>query len=224
MTARVDDRVTCATLPPVTQSTLRPGIPYRTPDRLRVNNRIRARSVRLIDADGKQVGVVPIEEALRQSRLAGLDLVEVSAGAVPPVCRILDYGKYQYEQAKKEKESKKHQKKIEIKGIRLGLRTDDHDRDLKKKKTEEFLSEGDKVRVEIVLRGREKAHRPLASEIIATFLRTVSVPYTVEEPLAQSPRGLATTIAPAKTGEGTRADQEGRKPSAAVVDARSIPS
>jgi translation initiation factor IF-3 len=154
--------------------------------------------VRLIDAEGKQVGIVPLEEALRQARLVDLDLVEVSRGTMPPVCKILDYGKYQYEQAKREKESRKHQKKIEVKGIRLGLRTDDHDRMLKKKRTEEFLTEGDKVRVEIVLRGREKAHRPLARTIVETFFRTITVPYTVEEPIAHSPRGLAATIAPRK--------------------------
>lgn len=154
--------------------------------------------MRLIDASGHQVGVVPIEEALRQSRLAGLDLVEVSGGTVPPVCRILDYGKYQYEQAKKEKESKKHQKKVEVKGIRLGLKTDDHDRELKKKKTQEFLAEGHKVRVEIVLRGREKAHKPLAATILAQFLETLSAPHIVEERVSSSPRGLACTIAPKK--------------------------
>lgn len=154
--------------------------------------------MRLIDASGHQVGVVPIEEALRQSRLAGLDLVEVSAGTVPPVCRILDYGKYQYEQAKKEKESKKHQKKVEVKGIRLGLKTDDHDRELKQKKTQEFLAEGHKVRVEIVLRGREKAHKPLAATILAQFLETLSAPHIVEERVSSSPRGLACTIAPKK--------------------------
>lgn len=175
------------------------AIPPYNNDRLRVNQRIRARTVRLIDAEGKQVGIVPIEEALRQSRLVGLDLVEVSRGTMPPVCRILDYGKYQYEQAKKERESKKHQKKVEIKGIRLGFRTDDHDRLLKKKKTEEFLEEGHKVRVEIVLRGREKAHVPLARKNLEAFLQEIAVPYLLEERVMGSPRGLAGTIAPKKT-------------------------
>lgn len=161
-----------------------------------MNTRIRARQVRLIDATGRQVGVVQLEEALRQARLAGLDLVEVSRGTLPPVCKILDFGKYQYEQAKREKEMRKRQKKIEVKGIRLGLKTDDHDRLLKKKQTEEFLSEGDKVRVEIVLRGREKAHRPLARTILESFLRALGRPHVVEEAIAHSPRGLAATIAP----------------------------
>lgn len=156
--------------------------------------------MRLIDAEGKQVGVVPVEEALRQARLAGLDLVEVSSGTVPPVCKILDYGKYQYEQAKREREQKKRQKKVEVKGVRIGLKTDDHDRMLKGKKTEEFLSEGDKVRLEIVLRGREKAHRPLARKLLEEFMKSIAVPYVVEEPIAVTPHGLAATIASKKGG------------------------
>lgn len=197
---RVDARVFSATLRTTFLSRYSNSIPQpRYSDRLRVNQRIRARSVRLIDASGKQVGVVGIEEALRQARLANLDLVEVSSTSVPPVCRILDYGKYQYEQAKKERESKKHQKKVEVKGIRLGLRTDDHDRGLKKKQTDEFLAEGNKVRVEIVLRGREKAHAPLAREILQAFFQEITTPYIMEEHVAGSPRGLAATLAPKKS-------------------------
>lgn len=165
-----------------------------------MNTQIRARSVRLIDAEGKQVGIVPLEEALRQARLVDLDLVEVSPATTPPVCKILDYGKYQYEQAKREKESRKHQKKVDVKGVRLGFRTDDHDRLLKQRRVEEFLTEGDKVRIEIVLRGREKAHRALARKLLETFFRTIAVGYTVEEPIAHSPRGLAATIAPKRAG------------------------
>lgn len=180
---------------------MRPAIPPPKNDRLRANNQIRARSVRLIDAEGKQVGIVPLEEALRQARLAELDLVEVSPGTVPPVCKILDYGKYQYEQAKREKESRKHQKKVDVKGVRLRFLTDDHDRLLKQKRVEEFLTDGDKVRIEIVLRGRERAHRGLARGLLENFFRTIAVPYTVEEPIAQSPRGFAATIAPQRRNQ-----------------------
>ncbi len=165
-----------------------------------MNERIRARSVRLIDAEGKQVGIVPLEEALKRARLAELDLVEVSPDTAPPVCKILEYGKYQYDHSKRERAGRKHQKKVEVKGIRLGLRTSDHDRLLKQKKTGEFLKEGHKVRVEIVLRGREKTHTVLAREILAAFIRTLTEPPVIEEPTTSSPRGLALTLAPPKLG------------------------
>ncbi len=150
--------------------------------------------VRLIDAEGKQVGIIPVAEALRQSRLAGLDLVEVSPKAQPPVCRILDFGKYQYEQAKREKEQKKGKKKSDIKEIKMGFKTGDHDQELKINKTEEFLKEGDKVRVEIVLRGREKAHRDLARQIIQEFLNKIKIPFRFEETLSGGPSGFSATL------------------------------
>lgn len=150
--------------------------------------------VRLIDADGEQVGIISIAEAQRQARLAGLDLVEVSPQAQPPVCRILDYGKYQYEQAKKEKEQKKGKKKTDTKEIKIGFKTGEHDQELKINKTEEFLKDGDKVKVMIVLRGREKAHRDLARQIIQEFLSKIKTPYRFEEALSGGPSGFSATI------------------------------
>lgn len=154
------------------------------------------RDVRLIGSDGKQIGVVPREEALRQARVAGLDLVEVNAAATPPVCRILDYGKYQYEQGKRERESRKKQKRTEVKGVRISFKMGSHDRELRKARAEKFLSEGNKVRVELVLRGREKALRTLGKEQLESFLRELELLSRVEEPVAQAPRGLAAVIAP----------------------------
>jgi len=108
----------------------------------------------------------------------------------------MDFGKFQYEQAKKEREQKKGKKKTDIKGIRIGFKTGDHDQELKRKQTEEFIKDGDKVRVEIVLRGREKAHKPLARTILEGFLKKISVPYRAEETMAPHPNGFSITLTP----------------------------
>src|SRR5918911_311784 len=107
-------------------------------DRQRINNRIRAREVRLIDENGAQVGIVPLREALAAAEERGLDLVEVAPNAVPPVCRILDYGKFRYEQTKKEREARKNQKQAELKEVRLKPKTDDHDLEVKAKQARRF--------------------------------------------------------------------------------------
>lgn len=161
-----------------------------------MNEHIRAREVRLIGADGKQVGIVPVEEALRQARVAELDLVEVNAAVVPPVCRLIDYGKYQYDHDKHERESKKKQKRVEIKGVRISFKMGEHDRHLRKTAAEKFLGEGHKVRVEMVLRGREKALARRGVEVMETFLQELEALAKREEPIARSPRGLTTTIVP----------------------------
>jgi len=108
----------------------------------------------------------------------------------------MDFGKFQYEQAKKDREQKKGKKKTDVKGIRIGFKTGDHDQELKRKHTEDFLNDGDKVRVEIVLRGREKAHKPLARTILENFLRKISVPHKQEENIAPHPNGFSVTLAP----------------------------
>lgn len=125
-----------------------------------------------------------------------LDLVEVSPKAVPPVCRIMDYGKFQYQQSKQEKVNKLKQKKTEIKGIRIGARTDDHDLDFKKNQTEKFLSKGNKVKIEIILRGREKAFQDLARENIQEFIRGISVPHKLEQEVKRFPGGFNAIITP----------------------------
>lgn len=160
-----------------------------------MNERIRAREVRLIGADGKQIGVVLTPEALRQARVAGLDLVEVESDAVPPVCRLLDYGKFQYDQDKKERESKKKQKKMDVKGVRISFKMGEHDRALRRSLAEKFLAEGHKVRVEMVLRGREKGLRTRGAEILQTFLDKLADRSSVVEPISWAPRGFTATIA-----------------------------
>ncbi|MHC5011201.1 MAG: translation initiation factor IF-3 [Planctomycetota bacterium] len=127
----------------------------------RINERITIRQVRLIDAEGTQVGVVPTEQALTMARDAALDLVEVAPNARPPVCRIMDYGKYKYEQSKKAHESKAKQHRSKLKTVRLRPKTDPHMIDIRVEKAREFLERGDKVQVMILFRGREMAHQEL---------------------------------------------------------------
>lgn len=124
----------------------------------RVNNQIRIREVRVIAPDGEQLGVMETREAIRKAEEMGLDLVEVAPTARPPVCRIMDFGKYKYEMSKKAHESRKHQTVISVKEVKFRPRTDEHDIDFKVKNIKRFLEEGDKVKVTVMFRGRERAH------------------------------------------------------------------
>ncbi len=136
------------------------------PRETRVNERIRAREVRLIDENGEMIGVMPPPRALEIARERNLDLVEISPNAVPPVCKLMDYGRYKYEQAKKENEARKHQKTITLKDIRLSPRTDEHDVDVKIRKIQEFLAEGDRVRVSVKFRGAEMRHPDIGRKLL----------------------------------------------------------
>ncbi|MCA9679078.1 MAG: translation initiation factor IF-3 [Myxococcales bacterium] len=127
-------------------------------DRLRINHRIRVPEIRVIGDDGEQLGVIATYEALRLAEEKGLDLVEISPRAFPPVCRIMDYGKYKYEQAKKKQQARKHASTVEIKEIKFRPKTEGHDMDFKVKHVRRFLEEGNKVRLVIVFRGREITH------------------------------------------------------------------
>jgi translation initiation factor IF-3 len=132
----------------------------------RVNERIRAREIRLIDENGEMIGVMPPPRALDIARDRNLDLVEISPNAVPPVAKLMDYGKYKYEQAKKENEARKNQKTITLKEIRMRPRTDDHDIDVKTRKIQEFLAEGDRVRVSVQFRGAEMRHPDIGRKML----------------------------------------------------------
>jgi translation initiation factor IF-3 len=148
------------------------------PRETRVNERIRAREVRLIDENGEMIGVMPPLRALDIARERNLDLVEISPNAVPPVCKLMDYGRYKYEQAKKENEARKHQKTITLKEIRMRPRTDEHDIDVKTRKIQEFLAEGDKVRVSVQFRGAEMRHPEIGRKLldgIAEMLKGAAV-------------------------------------------------
>ena len=141
---------------------------------------IRVREVRVVDENGAQLGILPTYEALRLAQERNLDLVEVAPNAVPPVCRLLDFGKFQYERQKKEREARKSQKVIEIKEIRLKPRTGEHDMDTKVRQTLAFLDEGSKVKVTVRFRGREITHPEIAREQLTRFLEKVGEAAVVE--------------------------------------------
>jgi translation initiation factor IF-3 len=142
----------------------------------RVNGKIRAREVRVIGHDNKQLGVMPLNDALTLARQHGVDLVEIAATATPPVCRVVDYGKYRYEQAKKDKESKKHHHATTVKEVQLSPRIDPHDLGVKVTHAVDFLCEDMKVKVVLKFRGREMAHTEFGFQVIRKFLAEVA-PY-----------------------------------------------
>jgi translation initiation factor IF-3 len=140
---------------------------------IRINERIRAREVRVIDEKGEQLGILPPFEALKIARERGLDLVEVSPNAVPPVCRIQDYGKFLYEKDKSERAARKKQKIITIKEVKFSVTVDEHDYQTKKNQAVRFLSEGDKVKASLRFRGRQMAHRDLGYNIINRLIQDI---------------------------------------------------
>ncbi|RLA94962.1 MAG: translation initiation factor IF-3 [Deltaproteobacteria bacterium] len=139
--------------------------------RLRVNRAIRARTVRVVDPEGKQLGIMSLREALAKAEEFGLDLVEVAPNADPPVCKIMDYGKFKYLQSKRAQEAKKKQQaSSQIKEIKMRPRTEEHDLQIKLKKIEEFLKSGHKTKVRIVFRGRELAHKEAGERMMQRIL------------------------------------------------------
>ncbi|MCM8761077.1 MAG: translation initiation factor IF-3 [Candidatus Omnitrophica bacterium] len=148
---------------------------------LRVNNRIRVREVRVIGENGEQLGVMQTQEALRRAEEAGLDLVEVAPTATPPVCRIIDYSKFKYEQEKREREARKKQKIIHIKEIRMGPKIGEHDYQFKIRYLEDFLKRGDKVKITMMFKGREMAHIDLGRKILDRLASDISTIGEIEE-------------------------------------------
>lgn len=135
-----------------------------------MNERIRVREIRVIDDTGQQLGIMPPQQALALARSRGLDLVEVAATATPPVCRIMDFGKYQYQEQKRTREARRHQKTIEVKEIKFRPKVDEHDYQFKRKHIERFLADGDKVKATIFFRGREMAHPEIGQRILERLL------------------------------------------------------
>ena len=133
---------------------------------MRVNERIRVREIRVIDDDGQQLGIMPPPQALAIAKTKGLDLVEISPTAVPPVCRIMDFGKYQYQEQKRAREARKHQKVIEVKEIKMRPNIDVHDYEVKMRAIKRFFEEGDKVKLTLRFRGREMAHLELGAKLL----------------------------------------------------------
>lgn len=140
---------------------------------VRVNERIFAKTLRLIGPEGEQLGIFPKELALKKADEADLDLVEVAPQAQPPVCRIMDFSKYRYEQEKREREVKKHQKQAQLKEIRVSPRIDVHDYEVKLKHVKEFLEKGHKVRIRMLFRGREMAHKDLGHRVIEKLIQDI---------------------------------------------------
>lgn len=164
----------------------------------RVNRQIRVKEVRLIDENGKQIGIVPIQEALRIASEKGLDLVEIAPQANPPVCKILDYGKFLYELKKKEKEARKKQREhaIEVKDMMLSLRIDEHDLKVKLKHMREFLMDGDKVRIRIRFRGREHLHPELGDKLANRIIEELSDVGQLESPIKKEENFLVFSLLP----------------------------
>jgi translation initiation factor IF-3 len=163
-----------------------------------INDEIRADVVRLIDDEGVMRGIVGIDEALALAEEAELDLVNISPNADPPVCKILDYGKYRYEQQKKEKNAKKNQRVTEIKEIRLSASIEDHDVEVKAKAASKFLQDGDKVKVSLRFRGRERDYTQLGFDAMNKFADMVSDYGVIEKPAKMEGRRMNMFLAPKK--------------------------
>lgn len=167
---------------------------------LAINEGIKFKEVRVIDADGSQLGILPIAKALDAAYAKDLDLVNISPNAVPPVCKIMDYGKYRFEQAKREKEAKKNQKTFEIKEIRLGLSIDTHDFETKGNHAIRFLKDGDKVKVSIRFRGRELGHPEIGYDTMERFAQYCADVSVVEKAAKMEGRNMLMFLAP-KSGK-----------------------
>ena len=167
--------------------------------------------MRLIDENGQQLGIVPIREALQMSDDRGLDLVEVAPNANPPVCRVMDYGKFRYEQTKKEREARKHQKQVELKQIRLEPKTDTHDLDVKAKKARRFLMEGNKVKFNLRFRGREIFHPEIGREMLEQMAETLRDIAMVEQRPTMEGRQLSLLLAPSTKAKTQQRSQSRQK-------------
>lgn len=167
-----------------------------TGPRQRVNRDVRAPKVRLIGPEGDQLGVVTSREALFKAQGLGLDLVEISPNASPPVCKILDYGKYRYEQTKKDKENKKAQHQIKIKEVKVKPNIDEHDLQVKLKRAKDFIEKGFKVKVTCMFRGREMAHKDVGQRVVDRICEELEEVADAEARAKQLGRNLSLTLAP----------------------------
>lgn len=167
--------------------------------RTRINEQIRARELRVIGADGKNIGVIDREEALKQAEAQGMDLIEISPEARPPVAKIADYGKHQYEMAKKEKAARANAKVSELKNVQIKVGTGEHDLSLKAKKAAEFLREGHRVKIELFLRGRVKyLDQEFLKKRLDRVLNLIPEEFRVAEDIKKGPKGLVMIIERAK--------------------------
>lgn len=177
----------------------------------RVNERIRVREVRLIDENGEQKGIVPTTEAMNMAKEAGVDLVEVAPQAKPPVCRLMDYGKYKFDQEKKNRESKKKQKQVKMKEIRMQPKIEEHDLEFKAKHIKQFLDQGNKVKVTVRFRGREMAHTERGREVLDQVLEKLDDSYHVDRKPSMEGRFMSMIVSPSskKKSEEKNSDNDG---------------
>ena len=186
----------------------------RPPERdlTRINERIRVPKVRLIGADGEQVGVVDTDEARKIAREADLDLVEVAPDSRPPVCRLLDYSKYKYEQEQKAKQARKHQQQVNVREIKLRPKIADHDYETKKGHVERFLNKKDKVKVTIMFRGREQAHPERGRALLERLHDDLGELAVVEQAPQQEGRNMHMVLAPGRVAGGPTGSACGSAP------------
>lgn len=164
--------------------------------RVRVNERIMAKTLRIIDPEGKQLGIFPREMAIKKAQEFELDLVEVAPGAVPPVCRIMDFSKFRYEQEKREREVKKHQKQAQVKEIRLSPRIDMHDYEIKVRHVREFLEKKHKVRIRMLFKGREMAHKEFGTNMINKLIGDIDKVGKVDREAHMLGKALVLVLSP----------------------------
>ncbi len=163
-----------------------------------INEQIRDREVRLISEDGEQLGVMSAKDAMKLAKEANLDLVKISPNAKPPVCKIIDYGKFRYEQSRKEKEAKKKQKTTDVKVLRISPNIDQNDLNTKANQARKFITKGDKVKVELRFRGREMAHMGMSKQILDTFFAKVEDIAVVEKPAKLEGRTMTMVLSEKK--------------------------
>ena len=161
-----------------------------------MNEEIRDKEIRVVGSDGSQLGIMSPRDAMKRAAEQNLDLVKIAPQAVPPVCRIMDYGKYRYEQAKREKEARKNQKTVEVKEVRMSLNIDTHDFDTKANQAKKFLTGGDKVKVSVRFRGREMAHPEMGKTLLDRFIAACAEVGSIDKPPKMEGRSLAVFIAP----------------------------
>jgi translation initiation factor IF-3 len=161
-----------------------------------INWDIRAPEVRVIDPEGKQMGILAVKEAIRIAEERGLDLVEVAPNSQPPVCRIMNYGKYKYQQSKRTQEARKHQTVIRIKEVKVRPRTEEHDFQFKLRHVKRFLDEGNKVKISILFRGREIAHPEFVKELLNRFIEGVKDVMVIEQSPRLEGRNMVMILAP----------------------------
>ncbi len=164
--------------------------------RVRINEQIKVPEVRLIGPDGQQIGVMPTKEALAFAAEAHLDLVEVAPQAAPPVCRVMDYGKFKYQQSKKQQEARRRQTTIQVKEIKVRPKIEEHDMAFKLRNAIRFLGEGDKVKISVIFRGREIAHTDRGFKLLAQMIEALAEAGTVEQDPRLEGRNLSMIVTP----------------------------